>query len=119
EYERKIIDAKRQLEDMSRDIQAQLGKKQEANLVTLWKNVQAAIKTHALEKNIDIVLAYGDPVDKALLDLFPNINRKMQAMDQGSTIPLFVSSRVDITDAVVELLNNGQPFKKIQPKVFD
>ena len=107
----KIVAAKRQLEDMATDMQRLLGKKQEANLVTLWKEVQAGIKTYATQHGIELVLGYGDPMDHSVLDMFPNINRKMQAMDLGSTAPLFATSRVEIAQGVTELLN-----KKLREK---
>jgi Skp family chaperone for outer membrane proteins len=117
EYEERIIEGKRRLEDMSRDIQKLHGKKQEQNLVILWKEVQAGIKTYAEQNNIDVVFGYGDPMDKELLDLFPNVNRKMQAMDLGSTVPLFVTPRAEIGDAVVKLLNTQyREQKKKQPR---
>ena len=46
------------------------------------------------------VLAYGDPIDKEVLDRFPNVNRKMQSMDLGGTVPMFISERADITSGV-------------------
>jgi len=52
-----------------------------------------------------IVLGYGDPLDKALMDLFPNINRKMQAMDAGGAVPLYVHGSVDLSEAVTGTLN--------------
>ena len=117
EYEEKIINAKRQLEDMSRKIQVELGAKQEQNLVTLWKEVQIGIKTVATHHKVDVVFGYGDPIEKELLDLFPNVNRKMQAMDLGSTVPLFTSPRADISDEVVRNLNRWvrEP-KKDEPR---
>jgi Skp family chaperone for outer membrane proteins len=117
EYEGKIINARRHLEDMSRKIQVELGKKQEQNLITLWREVQMGIKDVATHHKIDVVFGYGDPMEKELLDLFPNINRKMQAMDAGSTVPLFVTPRADLTEEVVRNLNNGvRESRKAAPK---
>lgn len=117
DYEGKLINSKRQLEDMSRKIQAELGKKQEQNLVALWREVQMGIKDVAADQKIDIVFGYGDPMEKELLDLFPNINRKMQAMDAGSTVPLFVTPRADLSGEVVRNLNNRiRESKKDAPK---
>src|ERR1700683_5591458 len=89
EYHEKIIHAKRELEDMAADMSRLLGEKQQETLVSLWKEVQDGIKTYAEKNGIDIVFGYGDPMEKELLDRFPNVNRKMQAMDLGSTVPLF------------------------------
>ena len=37
---------------------------------------------------------------------FPNINRKMQAMDLGSTVPLYIHGSVDLSYAVTKTLND-------------
>lgn len=97
---------RRELEDMSAKIQKELGTKQEQNLVTLWKEVDMGITAVAKSQGYHIVLGYGDPMEKELLHLFPNVNRKMQAMDAGSTVPLFVSARADLSDEVARNLNN-------------
>lgn len=117
EYEEKIVQDKRELEDMSREISKLLGKKQEENLVTLWKEVNLGISAYASTHKIDLVIGYGDPIEKELLDQFPNVNRKMQAMDTGSTVPLFIGSRADISEPVVQLLNRwARDAKKSVPK---
>lgn len=96
---------KRELEDLSGDMQKMLGKKQEDNLVTLWKEVNLGISKVSEAYGFQIVFGYGDPLDKALMDLFPNINRKMQAMDGGAAVPLYVHGSVDLSHAVTETLN--------------
>jgi Skp family chaperone for outer membrane proteins len=104
-YEEKIINARRRLEDLQRQARSKLGKAQEATLLLLWKDAREAVKTYATENGIELVLAYGDPKESELLDLFPNVNRKMQAMDMGASVPFFLTSRADISEAVAELLN--------------
>jgi Skp family chaperone for outer membrane proteins len=104
-YRASIIQTKRKLEDMGIEMQKLLGKQQEDNLVTLWKEVNMGIGKVAEAYGFQIVLGYGDPMDKALLDQFPNVNRKMQAMDLGSTCPLYVHGSVDLSYAVTETLN--------------
>jgi Skp family chaperone for outer membrane proteins len=117
EFRDEIRDAKRQLEDMAREITKVIGKKQEEKLVTIWKDGQDGVKAVAAQHKIDIVFGYGDPLDKDLLDLFPNVNRKMQAMDAGSTVPLFLTQRADISEEVTRHLNRrSRELKKEQPK---
>jgi Skp family chaperone for outer membrane proteins len=100
-----ITKNRRDLEDLSVQMQKDLGSKQEQNLVTLWKEVDMGITAVAKAQGYQIVLGYGDPMDKDLLHLFPNVNRKMQAMDLGSTVPLYVDPANDISDIVVFNLN--------------
>ena len=102
---RGIKKAQRELEDLEAEIKGKLGKLQEDNLLQLWKEMQEAIKTYAKRGQLDLVLAYGDPIDKSLLDQFPNVNRKMQAMDTGSVVPLFIAPNTDISAGVTEILN--------------
>jgi len=106
---------KRALEDMSADISRLLGKKQEDNLVTLWKEVNMGIKAVGEAYGFQVVLGYGDPMEKNLLDQFPNVNRKMQAMDVGSTVPLYVHGSVDLSQAVVDTLNAWLTQKSAAP----
>ena len=109
---------KRELEDLSIEMQRVLGKKQEENLVTLWKEVNMGISKVSEAYGFQIVLGFGDPLDKALMDLFPNINRKMQAMDGGASVPLYVHASVDLSHAVTETLNRwtaGPTDTKLQP----
>ena len=102
---------KRDLEDMSTEISKLLGKKQEDNLVTLWKEVNMGIEAVAKAYGYQIVLGYGDPMEKDLLNHFPNVNRKMQAMDLGSTVPLYIHGSIDLSPVIVDTLN-----KWIEPK---
>jgi Skp family chaperone for outer membrane proteins len=104
-YIQAIRKSRRDLEDMGAEIQKNLGTKQEQNLVTLYKEVDVGIATIAKAQGYQIVLGYGDPVEKDLLLLFPNINRKMQAMDLGSTVPLYVDPANDLSAIVVYNLN--------------
>jgi Skp family chaperone for outer membrane proteins len=103
--EQAIRDTKRQLEDTEAGFKRVIGKKQEDSLITLWKDVRDAVKTCAKQQGIRLVIAYGDPIEKELLEQFPNINRKMQAIDMGSALPLFIDDGVDISEAVVVELN--------------
>jgi Skp family chaperone for outer membrane proteins len=106
QYQESIKTNKRTLEDMSAEITRLLGKKQEDNLVTLWKEVNMGIDAVAKAYGFQIVLGYGDPMEKDLLNQFPNVNRKMQAMDLGSTVPLYVHGSVDLSQAIVDTLNH-------------
>ena len=104
-YQDQIKANKRSLEDMSAEISRLLGKKQEDNLVTLWKEVNMGIDAVAKAYGFQIVLGYGDPLEKELLHQFPNVNRKMQAMDLGSTVPLYIHGSVDLSPVIVDTLN--------------
>jgi Skp family chaperone for outer membrane proteins len=105
EYEAKLNAAKTKLEEMDKTIKAQIGKRQEDNLMVLWREVQEATRLYATKQGLQVVIGYGDPMEMRDIDGFPNVNRKMQAMDLGSSVPLFVGERVEIAEGVTELLN--------------
>jgi Skp family chaperone for outer membrane proteins len=104
QYEEKLIAAKRRLEDLERTARAKVGKLHTDNLVVVWRDIREAVKSFSKEHDIDLVLMYGDPND-SLLDQLPNINRKMQTADTGGSAPFFVNPRADISEAIVEMLN--------------
>jgi len=106
---------KRELEDLSVDMQKNLGIRQEENLKTLWKEVNMGITKVSEAYGFQIVLGYGEPLDKAMRDAFPNINRLMQAMDAGGAVPLYVHGSVDLSHAVTETLNRWVLGDGVQP----
>jgi Skp family chaperone for outer membrane proteins len=115
DYERGIVDRKRKLEDLDKDVRALIGKKQEDQLVQLWKEVNAQVQGYAVSNGIHIVLGYGDPMTLDELNSFPNINRKMQGMDLGGAVPLFVSQGLDISNDVVRSLNDAYQRASARP----
>ena len=83
-----------------------VGKTQEDQIVTLFKEVQEAIQAYAQSQGIHVVLGYGEQIDGDLYSI-ANINRKMQGMDIGGCNPLFHSPDVDISRQVVQYLNTN------------
>jgi Skp family chaperone for outer membrane proteins len=105
-YEQGILNNKRQLEDLDREARAKVGKRQEEQIITLYKDVNDLVKAYALNNGIHLVLAYGEQIEGDLFT-FPNINRKMQGMDLGSANPLFFVPGVDISTAIADGLNQS------------
>jgi Skp family chaperone for outer membrane proteins len=101
----KIRLAKRNLEDLSIEMYDAVGRKQEDNLITLWIEIQMGNEKVATHYGIDLVLGFGDSLDEELLESFENIRRRMTAMQSGAAVPLFVSPRVDLSQAVTGTLN--------------
>jgi Skp family chaperone for outer membrane proteins len=107
--EAQIVAKQRAIEDMQRQARAVLGKKAEAQLVQLWREINDVIDRAAKANSFNIVLAFGDPADAAATGLtdFTNINRKLNAIEMGSTAPLYFDRSVDLTGVVVQTLNAG------------
>jgi Skp family chaperone for outer membrane proteins len=104
EYLKKIRTGMQQLDNSLKRRQLH-GKKQQENLIELWKDVREAVRTYASQKGFQLVLGYGDPEEKEILDSFANVDRKKKAMDAGGTVPLFIGAGVDISQDVTTFLN--------------
>ena len=106
QYQRAIVDLKRQLEDLDGDARKVIGKKQEEHLIQLFREVSDHIKAVASSNGIHLVLGFGEPPD-ADLYTFANINRKLIGMDMGAMVPLYYHSTLDISEVVAVSLNRG------------
>lgn len=104
-YESGILANKRKIEDIDREVRSRVGKKQEEQIVGLYRDVSEAVKGYAQANSIQLVLAYGDPAEGDHFT-FPNVNRKMQGMDLGTTNPFFFVPQVDISQAIIDTLNH-------------
>jgi Skp family chaperone for outer membrane proteins len=78
--------------------------KHQKSLTDLWNEVKGVVAEHATKRDFDVVLAYGDPAN-ASPDNLANINRKMNVMDMGAAVPIFVRPGADITADVLSDLN--------------
>ncbi len=104
QYEQYLLKCKRDMEDLDAQAKKLIGKQQEEHIITLFKDVNEAIKGFAKSNGYDLVLGYGQQIEGDIYS-FQNINRIMQGMDLGSTTPLYFSGSIDISLAVVETLN--------------
>jgi hypothetical protein len=103
-----LIDGTRALEDLDLKARTMVGKKQETQLVQLYKEIQGAVQTYAQQTGFHIILGYGDPPH---LDAFafPNINRRMTAMDMGTFVTMTVAPGLDVSNDVLSRLNSTAP----------
>ncbi len=105
QWERGILANKRALEDLDREARKSLGKKQEVQVVQLYREVHEAIKRYASANNYHLVLAYGEPTEQDPFS-FANIQRKVGGIEMGGGVnPIFIAPGLDISVAVVDLLN--------------
>lgn len=102
-YTAAIRDNQRKLEDLDRSVRTHIGKIQESQIVTLFRDLCAGVEGVAKSSGVHMVLAYGD-VTEDQFNVF-NINRKMNGMDLGGTVPLYFTPDVNITQQVVDALN--------------
>jgi Skp family chaperone for outer membrane proteins len=92
-----------ELEDMSAKIQKDLGKKQEENLMILWKDLNDGITAVAKAQDLHIVLGYG------VQNPFQSVCIKKQGLDHGYAVPLYIHESIDITEIMIYLMNSTEP----------
>jgi Skp family chaperone for outer membrane proteins len=109
QIDEKIVQCKRAMEDAQREARSLVAKKSEQQLEQLWKEINEVIVRAAKAYSFNIVLAFGDPSEQEAkgLGAFANINRKLQAIEMGSTAPLYYDANHDLTRTVVETLNQA------------
>jgi Skp family chaperone for outer membrane proteins len=106
-YERGIVNNQRQMEDLDREMRQLLGEKNEQQYVQLYKDVSDAVQRYAQANNFHVVLAYIEPTQGDPFTI-TNILRKVQGMDMGGTVTgMFMAPGVDISSAVVDLMNQN------------
>lgn len=111
---RLILDNRRRLEDLQRDVGPMIEKMQKKQVVELFKDLKWTIRQYAEANGFHAVLAYGDVTEDQ--DNITNINRIMNGMDVGSLTPLYIQPEYDATNGITELLNE-QYTKKPPPKM--
>jgi len=115
-------DGQRALEDLDMQARKLIGKKQETQLIQLYKEIHSAVQMHAQQNGYHMIFAYGDPPDQDPFT-FQNINRKMGGMDMGAAVPYYVQTGLDISNDVLGRLNpnrvgGGIPTPGVQPVNF-
>jgi len=101
---------KRELEDLSNEAQMMIGKKQDEQVVLIYREVQEAAQRVAVAHGYDMVLHYNDPTTSAEYWSASNIVRKMQG---GACMPIYFAPGVDISADVVNALN--QAYSRVAP----
>ncbi len=103
-YETYLLSLKRKMEDLDAQARKLVGKQQEEQIVTLYKELAGAVDRYAKSNGIHAVLGYGEQIEGDMFS-FPNVSRKMNGMDLGSTTPLYIAPGVDISQAIIDTLN--------------
>jgi len=110
--EKAIRDATRALEDLDMQARKLIGKKQEAQLIQLYKEVHAAVQSYGQQNGYHIILAFGAPAEADPF-AFPSVNRWMNAMDIGSVVPFYVQTGLDVSNDVLARLNATVPAQPV------
>ena len=106
--EKAIRQYKGLMEENNAEAKNSLGKKSDEQMVILYKEVREMAQRYAASQGIELVLCYNDADEKSDAANFwspANVARKMQA---GACMPLVVAPGMDITDALVQMLNTAR-----------
>jgi Skp family chaperone for outer membrane proteins len=103
QIEKKLRTAQRQWEDLQVEAKQVFAKKDEEQMLVVYKEVMAEAERYAKAHGLELVMHYNDlPPDSA--DYFSpgNVRRKLQV---GATIPMYIAPGLDITKEIVAILN--------------
>ena len=109
DYVKWLTQYKHQREDLNAEAKNVLGKKSDEQMVLLYKEVRMMSQRYAASQGIELVLHYNDADEVAQPAEFwspANVARKMQA---GAAMPLHIAPGMDISDALIQMLNAGAP----------
>jgi Skp family chaperone for outer membrane proteins len=102
EIEKLAKKAQFEMEEANAEAKTALAKQAEAQMVMLYKEVQAAAQRYASSHDFDLVLQYNEPLEKDAYYGAANVERKMSA---GALIPLYYSGGMEISQDVLGMLN--------------
>jgi Skp family chaperone for outer membrane proteins len=105
---------KRQIEDNGATATKILGTLEDERVVQFYREIQDAVAAYARPNGIHLVLQYTELVSEPDIYSPPNIKRKLQSGQVGACTPMYIADGLDISQAVVTLLNskfqtNGTP----------
>ena len=104
--EKEIKRLQREMQDKTEEARTALDKKQGDLIVLVYKEVDDAVRTFARTSNIELVLHYNDAVLESDRNSAANIARKMSA---GACMPMYMLPTLDISQEIVNVLNNKYP----------
>jgi Skp family chaperone for outer membrane proteins len=111
--QKEMVRLQRELEDISNEAKANLGKKADDETVQAYKEIQDMASRYAAARGYDLVLTYNDfPAGDPGVFQPANVSRKMQT---PPLLPLYVSPGMDITNEVLGTLNQAYPAKPATP----
>jgi Skp family chaperone for outer membrane proteins len=107
--EQQIKEKKREMEDLGTNFKKEFSKRQEQQLVTLYREVEDMVKRVAEANNFSLVLQYGDVIDKDKDGYNPRIIQ--HKVLGGVCVPMYAADGIDISAAVARYLNNAYAAK--------
>jgi Skp family chaperone for outer membrane proteins len=103
---------KREIEDLNNEAKKSIGKKNDEQMVILYREIQDAAQRYAMAHNFDLVLHYIDAVTQADYYSPGAIARKLQS---SACMPMYQAPGLDISREVVMALNASYVRNTAQP----
>ncbi|MCS6852864.1 MAG: OmpH family outer membrane protein [Gemmataceae bacterium] len=101
-----------ELQEKEEDAKKTLTKKQGDWTVQLYMEIEDTVRTFAKTYDIELVLFYTDPTNPAEPYNPATIQRKLL---MGAAMPLYAAPGMDISDAIVSMLNQRFPVQASNP----
>jgi Skp family chaperone for outer membrane proteins len=103
QYEKNLIGYQRQMEDLQADAKMKFAKKNEEQMLIVYKEVMDMAERYAAAHGFELVMHYNDlPKDSSDFYSAGNVSRKLQA---GACMPMVIHPGLDITNGVITTLN--------------
>jgi Skp family chaperone for outer membrane proteins len=95
---------KQQAQELADEAKEELGKKESAELVVIYKEITQVVTEYARENDLDLVMHFNDAINDAEMVSPQNIQRKMVT---GPATPLYMKpGAIDISGPILERLND-------------
>jgi len=105
QLEKNLRAYQRQLEDLNNDAKAFWAKKNDEQMLILYKEVMDATQRYAVSHSFELVVHYNDATPEMPEYWHPgNVARKIQA---GACIPMYIHPGMEITKPIVDTLNEA------------
>jgi RNA polymerase sigma factor (sigma-70 family) len=105
EYARRLKQLQREIEDEQTSVKALMSRMSGDMLRTMYREIEDAARRVATARDIDLVLFCTDAVTDA--DFYNPTNLERKLSQPGALMPLVVAPGMDITDTVIEALNQA------------
>jgi Skp family chaperone for outer membrane proteins len=104
-WEEAIKKAQREGEDLVLKLRKEMGKKDEEQMLQLYREIDEAIKSVARPRGYSAVLSYADVAPQTGLDIMA-VKSKLETVSMGGISPVYFDPAFDLTATVIDTLNS-------------
>jgi Skp family chaperone for outer membrane proteins len=104
QLEKEVKAIQREIQDKVDDANNRFAKDRVNQLVTIYKDVQAAVTAYARSRGFELVMQYSDSTDPAEKYSAASLQQKLGNM---ACFPVYHHEQMEITNDVLDMLNRG------------